>query len=243
MALTKTLSVVMNTCLKEAGIVSGTGTTNRHETDDVKVYINDSHRAMMTMITTRGFDYYLTETALAALPTSRADTNEQYSLVDWPSGSTLIKRVDVYSDSAWHELARRDWTQLRSECRSSSSNASRPLVYAPKSQGTVSGTTFTAGKIALAPFSSNGTYKITYQPEWSDITDVTYKFLYPDETCAQWVVWDFVIKISARDNDAKKRYAIALDRQAKCEAMIGHYIPNIVQTGPMTVTRSPDYRR
>jgi hypothetical protein len=242
-ALTKTLAVVRNTCLKEADIVIGSGTTNRHETDDVNVYINDSYRAMMTMLTTRGFDFYLTETALAALPTSRADTNEQYSLVDWPSGSTFIKRVDVYSSSTWHELHRRDWTQLRHECHSSSSSATRPLVYAPKSQGTVSGATFTAGKIALAPFSSNGTYKITYQPEWANITDTTHLFMYPDETCAQWVVWDFVIKISARDNNAKKRFDIARERQAKCEAVIGHFVPNIVQTGPMTVTRSADYRR
>jgi hypothetical protein len=210
MALTKTLAVVLNTCVKEADIVLGTGSTNRHETSDAIVYINDSHRAMMTLLTTRGFDFYLTETALAALPTSRADTNEQYSLVDWPSGSTLIKRVDV---------------------------------YAPKSQGTVSAATFTAGKIALAPFSSNGTYKITYQPEWANITDTTHLFMYPDETCAQWVVWDFVIKVSARDNNAKKRFEIANQRQAKCEAQIGHFVPNIVQTGPMTVTRSPDYRR
>lgn len=243
MALTKALSVVRNTCIKEADITIGSGTTNRHETDDVNVYINDSHRAMMTMLTNRGFDFYLTETALAALPTSRADTNEQYSLVDWPSGSTLIKRVDVYSSNTWHELHRRDWTQLRHECHSSSSNATRPLVYAPKSQGTVSGATFTAGKIALAPFSSNGKYKITYQPEWTNITDTTHLFLYPDETCAQWVVWDFVIKVSARDNNAKKRYAIAVERQLKCEQAIGHFIPNIVQTGPMTVTRSADYRR
>jgi hypothetical protein len=243
MALTKTLAVVLNTCVKEADIVLGTGSTNRHETSDAIVYINDSHRAMMTLLTTRGIDFYLTETSLAALPTSRADTNEQYSLVDWPSGSTLIKRVDVYSDSTWHELHRRDWTQLRHECRSSSSNAPRPLVYAPKSQGTVSGATFTAGKIALAPFSSNGTYKITYQPEWTNITDTSHLFMYPDETCAQWVVWDFVIKVSARDNNAKKRFEIANQRQAKCEAQIGHFVPNIVQTGPMTVTRSPDYRR
>jgi hypothetical protein len=244
MAITKTLAVVLNTCIKEADIVlaSGTDATKRHDTTDAVTYVNDSHSALMTFLTTRGFDYYLTETALANLPTSRADTNEQYSLVDWPA-SVLIKRIDVYSDSAWHELDRRDWTQLRSECRSSQGSASRPLVYAPKSQGSVATTVFTAGKIALAPFSSNGRYKITYLPHWTPITNTSYLFLYPDEWCAQWVVWDFVCKISARDNNAKNRYAIATTERLRCEEMIGHFVPQIVSTGPLTVTRSPGYNR
>lgn len=245
MAITKTLSVVRNRCVKEADITlaAGTDATKRHDTTDANTYINDSHRALMSLLTTRGFDFYLLETAQAALPSTRADTNEQYSLIDWPSGASHIKRVDVYSSGEWHELARRDWSQLRSESRSSQNSVSRPLVWAAKTHGTVATTVFTAGKLALAPFSSNGKYKVTYLPEHADNTTDANLFLYPDEWCAQWVVWDFVIKIAARDNNAKKRYAIAVERQQKCEEMIGHYIPQITATGPLTVTRSPDYRR
>ncbi len=246
MSITKTLAVVRNRCIKEADIViaSGTDATKRHDTTDANTWINDSHRALMSLLTTRGFDFYLLETSLANLPTSRADTNEQYSLIDWPSGAVAIKRVDVYSNGEWFELARRDWTQLRSECRSGAGGAaSRPAVYALKTHGTVATTVFTAGKLALAPFSSNGRYKVSYLPEHSDNTTDANLFLYPDEWCAQWVVWDFVIKISARDNNAKKRYAIALERQQKCEEMIGHFVPQITASGPLTVTRSPDYRR
>lgn len=244
MAITKTLARVLNRCVKEADIVlaSGTDATKRHDTTDATERVNDSHRALMTLLTTRGFDFYLTEGALTALPTSRADTEEQYSLIPWPR-SVSIKRIDVFSDSEWHELDRRDWTQLRSESRSNQSGARRPLVYAPKTQGSVSGTSYTAGTIAIAPFSSNGKYKVSYLPDWADITDPTHLFLYPDETCAQWVIWDFVIKISARDNNAKQRYAIALERQQKAEALIGHYVPQILSTGPLTVTRSPGYNR
>lgn len=245
MAITKTLAVQRNRCVKEAGIVlaSGTDATKRHDTTDANTFVNDSQRALMTLLTTRGFDFYLSETAQTNLPTTRADTNEQYSLIDWPNPSLLLKRVDVFASGEWHELERRDWTQLRSENRSSSSSAVRPLVYAAKSHGSVSGTTFTAGKIALAPFASSGKYKITYLPDWADITTDTHLFLYPDEICAQWVVWDFVIKIAARDNDAARRYAIALERQKWCEEKIGHFVPQIASTGPLTVTRSPDYHR
>lgn len=243
MAITKTLTVQRNTCVKMADIVLGSAATDRHETDDVNVYINDSHRALMTLLTTRGFDFYLTETTTAALPTSRFEANEQYSVVDWPDDSTILKRIDVYSSGEWFELDRRDWTQLRSEARSATAGATRPLVWAPKTQGSVSGTDFTSGKIALAPFSSNGSYKITYQPEWTDITDGTHLFLYPDEICAQWVVWDFVAKVSVRDRDGKKRRDMALVERAHCEELIGEFVPAIVQTGPLTVTRSPGYNR
>lgn len=243
MAVTRTLAAMLNRGAKLADIQLGTGTSVRHETADAILYLNDSYREYLSLLTTRGFDFALTETAQAALPSTRADTNEQYSLVDWPSGAMLIKRIDVLSDGDWHELERRDWTTLRSEWRSTSAQARRPLVYAPKSHGTVSGATFTAGKIALAPFSANGRYKITYQAEWTDITDTSHVFLFSNEHGVQWVLWDFVIKISARDRDNRKRHEIALAERAHTEALIGHFVPNIVQTGPLTMIRSPNYYR
>lgn len=245
MALTKTLLGMRTLFAKEADITiaAGTDTTKRHDTTEANVYVNDSYRAYLSFMTTRGFDYFLIESALAALPVSRADTNEQYSLIDWPSNALALKRVDVYSAGEWHELMRRDWSQLRSEGRSSQVSALRPLVYAVKSHGSVSGATLTAGKIALAPFSSNGTYKTTYLPEWANITTDTHLFLFHDEWGAQWCIWDAVVKYSAQDNNAKKRYEIAVTQQLKCEAMIGQFVPQIASSGPLTVTRSPDYNR
>lgn len=243
MAVTRTLAAMHNRGAKLADIQLGADAQSRHQTTDATLYLNDSYRSMLSLLTARGFDFALVETSQANLPTTRADTNEQYSLVDWPSGAILLKRVDVYSDGSWYELARRDWTTLRSEWRASTVSARRPLVYAPKSHGTVSTTTFTAGKIALAPFSSNGKYKITYQPEWTDITDTTHLFLFPDENCVQWVLWDFVVKIAARDRDNRKRHDIALTERAHCEAMIGHFVPVIVQTGPQTMVRDHNYYR
>ncbi len=237
---------MLNRGAKLADIQLGSDSTARHETTDAVLYLNDSYRAMLTLLTTRGFDFALLETAQVALPTSRADTNEQYSLIDWPSGAVMIKRIDVYADGEWTELDRRDWTTLRSEYRNGAAGgARRPLVYAPKSHGTVATTVFTAGKIALAPFSSNGKYKVTYQAEWTDIAsaNTTYLFLFPDETCIQWTLWDFVTKIAARDRDNKKRYDIAVTERARCEGIIGHFVPTIIQAGPVQVVRSPSYNR
>ena len=243
MAVTRTLGAMQNRGAKLADITLGSGSSARHETTDATLYLNDSYRQMLTLLTTRGFDFALTETAQAPLPSTRADTNEQYSLIDWPSGAILLKRIDVYSDGNWFELDRRDWTTLRSEWRSSAATARRPVVYAPKSHGSVSGANFTVGKIALAPFSANGSYKVTYQAEWADITDTAHVFLFPDEHCVQWVLWDFVVKISARDRDNRKRHEIAVTERGHAEALIGHFVPNIVQTGPQTMVRSLNYHR
>lgn len=245
MALTKTLLAMRTLIGKEADITiaAGTDVTKRHDVTEANVYVNDSYRAYLSFMTTRGFDYFLVESALAALPVARADTNEQYSLIDWPANALALKRLDVYSAGEWHELARRDWSQLRSEGRSSTTSATRPLVFAVKSHGSVSAATLTAGKIALAPFSSNGTYKTTYLPEWANITTDAHLFLFHDEWGAQWMVWDAVIKYSAQDNNAKKRFEIASIQIKKCEEMIGHFVPQIASTGPLTVTRSPDYNR
>jgi hypothetical protein len=245
MAITKTLLALRTLTAKEADVTvaAGTDATKRHDTTEANVYLNDSYREYLTLMTTRGFDYFCLETALAPLPTSRADTNEQYSLIDWPSNALALKRLDVYVAGEWHELLRRDWSQLRSESRSVQSTASRPFVYAVKTIGSVSGATLSAGKIGIAPFSSNGSYKSTYLPEWANITNDAHLFLFHDEVGAQWTMWNTVIKYSAQDNNAKKRYEIASVQLEKCAATIGHFVPQIAATGPLTVTRSPDYNR
>lgn len=246
MPLTRTMTALLNRCAKAADVVLGSDSTARHETADVGLYINDSYRALQAFLVTRGFDFFLTESPLANLPSSRADTNEQYSLVDWPTAAVSLKRIDVYSDGVWAELDKRDWTTLRSEYRAgSSSGYRRPLVYAVKSVGTVATTVLTAGKIALAPFSSNGQYKITYLPEWTDIDTAngTHLFLFPDELCAQWLVWDVVAKISIRDRDNRGRHDDSLVERGRIEALIGQHVPAVAATGSISVQRSPSYNR
>ena len=116
-------------------------------------------------------------------------------------------------------------------------------MYAVKTIGSVSAATLTPGKIGLAPFSSAGSYKATYLPEWANITTDAHLFLFHDELGAQWTMWNTVIKYSAQDNNAKKRYEIASVQLEKCSQLIGHFVPQIASTGPLTVTRSPDYNR
>ena len=246
MPLTRTMTALLDRCAKKADVVLGADSTARHQTADVGLDINDSYRVMQRLYVTRGFDFFLTETSLANLPSTRADTNEQYSLIDWPSTAVSLHRIDVYADGEWSELARREWTTLRSEYRrGEASGHRRPLVYAPKSHGTVATTVFTAGKIAIAPFATTGKYKISYLPEWTDIatSNGTYLFLFPDELGAQWLMWDVVAKISIRDRDNRGRHDDSLLERSRIEALIGHHVPHVTSTGAISVQRSPSYNR
>lgn len=245
MAFTRTLLQLRKRALYLGDLQTQTGTTNqRHDVLDVNTEINESYRTYLQFLKTRQFDLNLVETAQLNLPTTRADSNEVYSEVPWPTSSAFIRRVDVLVQGEWSELSRRDWGQLRSEYRSSSGTAPRPLVWAPKSEGSVAGALFTAGKLAIAPFCpSGGRYKITHQPEWVDITSDTDLFLFPDPAGYARVVWDVVVKFASRDRDAKGQYGIALTERTANETQIGQFVPQIIDTGPLTMTRSPDYRR
>lgn len=244
MAYAKTLLDMRNRSLYLGDLqtATGPGANNRHPLTDVNTEINASYRKFLTLLKTKGFDFNLQETAQANLPTTRADTNEAYSQVVWPD-SSYIKRIDVIIAGQWTELTRRDWGQLRSEYRSGSSTFPRPLVWAPKSEASVSvdGTTPVAGVLAIAPFCPTGKFKITYQPKHIEITTDTFIFLFPDENCSEWVVWDVVCKYAARDRDNKKQYDIAKEERSNCAIMIGEFIPEVCDTGPMSMTRGPDY--
>lgn len=248
MAYTRTVLQVRQRVLYRADIQTQTptATTSRHQLADLQQEISDSYRDWLALMKTRGFDVNLQETAQANLPTVRADTNEAYSEVAWPAGSAYIKRIDVLVGGTWGELTRRDWGQLRSEYRSSSGSCQRPLVWAPKSQGTVATNVFTAGRIALAPFAPvGGKYKITYAPEFTDLPLDTsgdaFLMLFPDPNCYNYVVWDVASKVCIRDRDNKKQLDSCLLKKAECGVMLGEFADEIADTGPMSMTRSPDY--
>lgn len=244
MAYSRTLAVLRGRAAYLADIqIAVTGTAaDRHELTDVNTEVNASYRKFLTMLKTKGFDFNLQETAQANLPTSRADTNEAYSQVVWPD-SSYLKRIDVLVGGQWTELSPRDWGQLRSEYRSGTGTFPRPLVWAPKSEGSINvdGVTPVAGVLAIAPFCPTGKYKITFQPRHTEVTTDGFIFLFPDENCSEWVCWDVACKFAARDRDNKKQYEICDKERTNCAIAIGEFVPEIVDTGPLTMTRGPNY--
>lgn len=238
--LTKALSDVRSDLEYQADIKLNSA--GRHTPDQVDRLINDSFRSLQDKLSAIGSVFYLVEGAQATLPTSRADTNEVYSVIDWPVAARTISRVDVFVDGCWSSLERVEWIHIRKYARGVDSPAFRPIVFAVKSSGEVATTTASAGEIAIAPFSSNGSYKLSYLPEWTNLTTDSHLFRFPNEAAFQWLIWDCTVKIAARDRDSKKRHAIAVSERAKCEEELSSLSPAMVDTGSQTVTRSRRYR-
>jgi hypothetical protein len=244
--IVKTLAEVQRAVEYEASIRSqiGTGATFRHPTVDITAEINSSYAEFRELLVERDFDFFLEETAQANLPSTRADTLENYSLIDWPQAAQLIKRVDVYKDDEWESLEELDWSQIRQPqwvSPSGRSVADRPKFFSPKSFGTVTAATEAVGKIALIPFATSGKYKISYLPRWTDITNPEHKMIFPSETGFRWTVWNTVLKVSVRDTDPGKRYDKALMILRTLEERIGRFTSRTISTGGTRMRRSRNY--
>lgn len=247
MPVTKTLSQFQDKVVNVASLKGqvGTGSTFRHETLDLVDTLNSVYAEYRELLVERNFDFFLEETSQAAAPTTRADTNEQYALVDWPADAIVVKRVDVYQGSEWTSLKPIDWARIRDVVPRTAFNSQRRYeFFSVKSSGKASTTTLTAGKIALLPFSTqSGFYKISYLPRHTAISDTTHIFVFQSETGYMWCVWNAVSQIAIRDRDSGKRWDKAERNMALLAQRIGHFIPQTVATGSSQMRRQPGYNR
>lgn len=246
--IAKTLDEMTRAVEYGAGIRGqiGAGATFRHPTTDINAEINSSYGEFRELLVEREFDFFLVESAQANLPSGRADTNENYSVVPWPLEAQLIRRVDVFKNNEWSSLEELDWAQLRlpiSACGTvgGSNSSVRPLYFAPKSFATVSVATPAAGEIAIAPFATGGKYKLSYLPQWIEISVGTSKFIFPTETGFRWTIWNAIMKILIRDEDPGGRFEKCERGLAMAAERIGRFSARTISTGGKTMRRSRSY--
>lgn len=232
MALEKTLAECARAVQWGSSSKAGSGTTFRLDTGDLYPEINSAFRELREESVERDWPFYVTEGTLAALPTSRASTRENYSVVDWPTTAQAIVRVDVLVNGYWDSLTRVEWDNLREVLSHvASSSTARPTHYAPRDMGTVSGATQTAGKIAIAPFCRTGQYKLSTLSHWVDLTDTSHKFLFQSESAFRWMVWNTVARIACRDRNLANRYEMATREMERCAEKMGRFATKGVPSG------------
>lgn len=249
--IAKTLAQYRAAVVNAASIggATGVGNTFRHDQDLLDADLNSAYQRHLEEMTSRDFPHFVEETEQDSLPSERADDNEQYSLIDWPTTAHEIKRVDVYCQNRWEALVPLDWSRLRDVLPESNVRVQRPRFYSVKrvartnSFEGVDGTEYEleAGKIALAPFATNGVYKLSYLPVWSYALDEDELFVFISEWGFRWCVWEAVSIVAIRDRNAGKRGDKATIERKLCEDKIGRYVPKIVATGGSTMRRSPRY--
>src|SRR6476661_8512623 len=163
MAVAKTVAEFRQAVVYEAAIggATGDGATFRHPTDDLLREMNSAYASFREELTTRDFDFFVVEGEQEDLPVDRADTHEQYTIIDWPTNAQVLRRVDVYSAGLWESLLQVDWARIRDVApQRGDARQSRPRFYAIKNFGStnsfegVDGTEFdqVAGEIAIIPF-------------------------------------------------------------------------------------------
>lgn len=252
MAITKTLVQMRTALAQQAGVDIDAigGTIPRHPTAWVNGILNDSFRSLRAFVTARRFNLYKLSTTAAALPVVPPVTGETYAEIPWPITATDILGVDVLLTTGygWFPLEPVEWDERRNFIQSPlfGSNMYSPTAFSVVSQGTVAGAVYTTGTIALFPLPAAGSYKVWFLPEHVDVTVDANLYLFGDEDWAQWVIWEGVRRIAARDNDSNNRLAEAA-RQLNPKApdtvayRIAQSAPRHVRAGPQTMSRSPNY--
>lgn len=237
--ITQTLNKLVSAVERLSDVKLGTGSGSRHTRTKVIGYINDANRRYQTLLVNRGFMLFVTETSAAALP-STAETDENYSTVSFPTDAASIQRVDVRVGGQWISADYVEWSQLR-DFNYQKSSRFQKIGFAVKSIPTVSGTTVSAGTIAIAPF-IQGTYKISYLAEVTEVTEDEDLFRFMNQAGADWVTYEVVAKITLEDRDSKTNYAMASAERDRALNDIGRAVPVVVNTGSKTTIRSRNYR-
>lgn len=208
------------------------GATARHPDANIYRLINESWQSLRELCTANGHRLYLTSATgnLVAGATSGAS----FGTLDLPASCVRVFALDVVDSSGRrHTLDPIDFSQ-RNEFFDVSNLPSTglPRAFHIYNVGTESTTTVTQGKLALLPApDSTYAYTLWYLPAWTDLTNTSHVFN-GVAGWEEWVLWDVVLKICARDNDMQATAQIATQERAKAEQQILAAANNVQRAGP-----------
>lgn len=239
MARTVALSA-FRTLLRER--YDGENQTARHTDAQLTGLANAGYRVLRSVVTEYGYAEFLS--AATGAFTGNPATGETYAEIAYPSGAVSVRGVDVYQSPQWQPL---DPIAFQSR-RQYAHRAALPEAFTVLNAGTVSGTTYTAGTIAVMPVPAAGAqYKVWYLPEWADLSTDTHLFLYQDENWLQYHLYWCMAELCMRDRDDPSREQRCLfELNPGNPGSIAHRIrahaPRVVSAGPKAAfTRSEQY--
>lgn len=186
--------------------------TARHTDAWLTTEVNRSWTLFRTRLTRHGSPLFLKwqDTTLAAGPV--AGRNYAEALLPMETFEVIGVDVSVSSNDV-RPLQPISFAERNEFLSSSGSTVGTPSRFFIGSIGKETNDLCERGTIQLLPVPDRAyTLSIAYIPVWQDVTDPSYVFnsiAYFDE----WVLWDVVLKIAARDNDMLGTAAIAAQKQ------------------------------
>jgi len=188
----------------------------RHTSAMIRQHMNDSWQALRAMVTDKGDPLYVKSvtTSTGVGP----DTGKAHGLLAMPVTAVRVQAIDlVVSPTHIRELRPASFND-RNAMFNDGLRTSSPEFFSIFNIGEESGASVGNGWIALLP-APNAVYPVNiyYLPAWTDITNDAYVF---DgfEGWDDWMAWDVVRKIAAKDNDMQACAQMAADERMLAEA-------------------------
>jgi hypothetical protein len=236
----------------------GLGTAaGRHPSADLLPVFNAAYKALVQLVTAKGYTQFVSRGTTTALPTTPFEAGETFSTIALGTAGTpgtpptqeTIKRIDVrISGSDWYVLPEVTFLQLRDLTPSRYfGSPTKPKGWCWLNVGAVTAANYsTAGAIAIAPVPTSGSFCLWTLNAIADVVNPTDVFLYHTEDWAQWQMYRAMLAIAGvRDkNSAGKIEAIQWflneENPGSPAWNIAHQAPTA--SGPRTWTRGNDYR-
>jgi hypothetical protein len=225
--------------------VQGLGTAaGRHPSADLLLIFNSSYQSLRELVTGYGYTQFCTRGTTTSLPTSAVETGETYATITTSTGLEVVKMLDVKTGAGdWRLLPEVPLLQLRDYA---TRTPGPPMAWSWLDSGSVSGSTYTAGKIAVTPVPNGGSYVLWTMNRITPPASATDHYLYHVESWRQWHLFDAMSKIvGARDKDTAKKLDYVLSRlNPEVEGSPAYLIKKFAPTksGPKTWTRASNYR-
>lgn len=204
-ARTRTLAQLRGDVQYRADVASG---SQRHPDANINRLINESWQKLREIVSDNGHELYLK--ASSGNLTAGITSPYSFNVLSLPTDLVRLYAMDVTVTST--DIRTMDVVPFseRNEWRSVyGSLTGVPQCVHIFNIGTESTTTTVAGSLAIHPAPDQAyAYTLWYLPSWTDISTDTFVF----DGVAGWeefVVWDAVMSIAARDNDMQNCATIA----------------------------------
>jgi len=222
------------------------GQDDRHPAANQLRLFNESAQQLRTRLSNMGFEWFLKRSTTATLSITAAVTGETYSEQDWPIDAQQIYGVHVrFQPDLWLPLRPISLGGIRDFQRSrpggslfSSIQSNDPRAFALREAPLGVTTVETAGKILILPLPVTARdFCIFYLQNWADVA-TTAEFS-GHAGWIEWIIWDMVIKYSARDNDSAETHKIATIERQRVEDVMAQQAPR-TQAGEAEEPRRAD---
>lgn len=236
---------LVSACLEDIRIRADIqGLDDRHPTAELLRFFNESAQQLQLRKVNLGFEGYLTGTAPASLSVTAPVTGETYTEESWPLDASHIHSVHVLATTGlWVPLKPISIAGIRDYQVTQSSSfygtQGMPLAFALRQAPFGAASVETVGKIVIVPKPTVvRQFRIFYLQNWADIADTaTFNGMSGD---IEWIIWDCVAKISAKDNDSQSTYSIATIERDRIEKMFASSVPRTQMGSSIEPRRATD---